>query len=528
MDSPPPSDLPPQTSGTAPAPTASNLENEVDTWRRTGIFPFPELGLGPEYSFSALETNELRLLHHISSIYRDLARMNMLQYVPWIQRLPDFLAIANWREFVMHAILALSATHLAYVTGSPSTDRMALEHRQKSLEGLSTAMGELSQSAGEFFQPNADALLAAQLLLSWQVKEWSEWTSLTSGMPTVLSSFSPWQQSSNLAAFIDEDVIFRPASYMREPAIVHGGAPYLAEDDPSISEAIDALRILCGHLPDNTPLRHHLEEALQACDDVRTWSAKVQPNQLFEKVQPLRARILWMPVRIIRSAGAMGRLEMISLAHLYAAAMAIDASLPEMGGAGFGAVTSKPLQEILQLQALQHDDLLHFPNLMAARSQPQSSTHSTLDFLQAEQIHSHHNSPYLQPAQGSSAPSTPGFTDRFAMLATHSTEDLSVPPSPFLQYTSTSSRRQSQLIEHSPRPTSIHSQYSYHSHHDSRGSFSPGPSATWPTYLADSPAFSPETLPWSSNEEQQGSLFTEPLSGYSTGRGFVSPAQIWT
>jgi hypothetical protein len=83
-------------------------------------------------------------------------------------RLPTsrFLKIGIDYDFVMHALLALSATHLAWLTDCPLTANMAYEHRGIALKGLHEAIGAFSRQ-------NSDAVLAASLLLSWQATDWS-------------------------------------------------------------------------------------------------------------------------------------------------------------------------------------------------------------------------------------------------------------------------------------------------------------------------------------------------------------------
>ncbi len=76
-----------------------------------------------------------------------------------------FLKIGTDYGFVMHALLALSATHLAWLTDCPLTANMAYEHRGIALKGLHEAIGSFSRQ-------NSDAVLAASLLLSWQATEW--------------------------------------------------------------------------------------------------------------------------------------------------------------------------------------------------------------------------------------------------------------------------------------------------------------------------------------------------------------------
>jgi transcription factor-like protein len=77
----------------------------------------------------------------------------------------SFLEIGATYGFVMHSLLALSASHLAWLTGCPLTANMVFEHRGIALKGLRNAIGS-------FLRENSDAILAASLLLSWQATEW--------------------------------------------------------------------------------------------------------------------------------------------------------------------------------------------------------------------------------------------------------------------------------------------------------------------------------------------------------------------
>jgi len=65
----------------------------------------------------------------------------------------------------MSSILALSATHMAWMTNSQETHNLAYFHRGVALKGLQEAIGNFSQA-------NSDAILAASILLSWQVSDW--------------------------------------------------------------------------------------------------------------------------------------------------------------------------------------------------------------------------------------------------------------------------------------------------------------------------------------------------------------------
>lgn len=65
----------------------------------------------------------------------------------------------------MSALLALSASHLAWRTKNSDTNNLAYHHRGVALKGLHEAIGVFSPE-------NAEAILAASILLSWQATEW--------------------------------------------------------------------------------------------------------------------------------------------------------------------------------------------------------------------------------------------------------------------------------------------------------------------------------------------------------------------
>lgn len=77
----------------------------------------------------------------------------------------SFLGLAVTSDFVMSAVLAFSASHLAYMTGNKETESVAFHHRGMAFKGLQSAMAGFSKE-------NSNAILAASILLSWQVTDW--------------------------------------------------------------------------------------------------------------------------------------------------------------------------------------------------------------------------------------------------------------------------------------------------------------------------------------------------------------------
>jgi len=75
------------------------------------------------------------------------------------------IKIGATESYVMHALLAFSAMHIAFLTGCPLVGSMAYEHKGIALKGLQEAISSFSRET-------SDAILAASLVLSWQATDW--------------------------------------------------------------------------------------------------------------------------------------------------------------------------------------------------------------------------------------------------------------------------------------------------------------------------------------------------------------------
>ena len=78
---------------------------------------------------------------------------------------PSFLKLATEHEYVMHALLALAASHLSWTDSYQADLGRSFYHRAIALETL-------PHQVGDFSRENADAVLAASILLAWQETEW--------------------------------------------------------------------------------------------------------------------------------------------------------------------------------------------------------------------------------------------------------------------------------------------------------------------------------------------------------------------
>lgn len=80
-------------------------------------------------------------------------------------RYSRIIKIGATHEYVLNALLAFSAMHIARLNSCPVVGNISYEHRGKALKGLQEAIGSFSKD-------NSDAILAASLVLSWQATDW--------------------------------------------------------------------------------------------------------------------------------------------------------------------------------------------------------------------------------------------------------------------------------------------------------------------------------------------------------------------
>lgn len=255
----------------------------------------------------------------------------------------------------------------------------------------------------------------------------------------------------------------------------------LAFDQESLLLAGDALRRLVASPPKSNRLCQCLSEISAFTNDIQAYGATMTSDQIFEKLQSLRAWLFWLPVALVH-AERIDDADLILLAQLYTVALAVDSSFPELGGAGLGSLTADAIEQIdSKLRYRQSsrmsrnqnpaelDELMQCSRTMLAKYRLESAQHQPAPQMQ---LHGSPQSPYgfgklnlgSQPGTPGLAPSTPGWAPgtpagyppaglagNFSLMPNYSLEDLSVPASPFLLYSAPVSRRHSGLIEPPPR-----------------------------------------------------------------------------
>ena len=286
----------------------------------------------------------------------------------------------------------------------------------------------------------------------------------------VVQSMGPWKDQSRFATYIDEHHNF----FFPQPAT------FSLEDDQSLQQVTNALKQLCARMPTNQLSSRRLREILSFTQQIQDSSATMQSEQLFETLHPLREWLYFMPLTWIKEEQELSHSNLLLLAQLYSVALAVDSSIPELRGAALGSLVINALEAI--------DARLHYEPLHRSMGQQELAEiseimqHARLMITKArlettpDPVFVPPRMPGAQSPYGfnrlslGSAPGSPGtpsympgtpsgmpqmLAGGYPMMANTSFEDLSIPPSPFLQHDSPVSRPTSQLLETAIRPGSM-------------------------------------------------------------------------
>ncbi|OCL04102.1 hypothetical protein AOQ84DRAFT_417008 [Glonium stellatum] len=369
------------------------IEATVELWRQTGDFPFPELRVYPQPQWRAYSKTELRLIHHLSSISNEMFRSRTSKLTVWTDLMPKFLSVASSHPFVMHSILAFSASHLAWISQSTETRNLAFHHGGVALKGLHEGIANFSRA-------NSDAVLASSLLLAWQATDWRGWASLVTGTKTVINAMQPWRHESLFSEYIAEQ----------------GAIPYQSFMNPTGSlvtqearrEHLGIIQLIHSSLQRLQPylVRHDQEgkwvDQLKGyIERLRASSSPQTAEEQFSQLYALRKWLFWVPISLL--AARRGDVTvLLVLAHFYATALALEPMFPDVGPAFCANLALSPLEEIIRIiSTLQSTQSYSQPTqaavlMMDFPRDTASSYQSRREWArqQAEEIESVQQSPY--------------------------------------------------------------------------------------------------------------------------------------
>lgn len=302
-----------------------------------------------------------------------------------------------------------------------------------------------------------------------------------------------WQHLSKFAAFLD----VHPKFFSPHSAV-------MPLDDQAQVVAIHALRQLSARLPSVHPLASKAYEILDFAEDFQLSSKSMQTERIFEKLQPLRSWLFWMPVSLVK-ANDMSSSAMVLLAQLYTLALAIDSSIPELSGAALGTLGLQAIEQLDtklssklamavsgEMSTADLSRLMEYPRLTVTHNRLEEALSNETRSIGAK---GQDNSYCFHRLSVGSQPSTPNYPPPGSpgmLIPWHniSSEELSIPPSPFLHYGGHVSRRHSAFLETS----SLASDHSFDHSFDNRSLSAFDAHGDSPAYspAAFSPTFLPE------------------------------------
>ena len=314
----------------------AEIEATIDQWQRTGAFPFPGLNIFPTPNAQFLSVEDLRLIHHVASISHQLKCMDADGFTLWTRHIPKIIQIGATHKYVMHALLAFSAMHIAYLTECPLVGNMAYEHRGNALKGLQEAIGTFSRDT-------SDAILAASLVLSWQATDWRSWTQLMQGTRSVIEAMDAWKHESQFGDFIAETCTFPTAP--PSPTPDHKPSLPGQEDLDVFTRTLHQLQKVETYLKQNREDTKGIAQLTTFLKGAR----KVHPNlsvaQQFERLRPLRGWLFYLPVLYLQQTGGSPS-ALLVIAHYYTVALVMERLFPEIGAAYFGSLSIGPVENI--------------------------------------------------------------------------------------------------------------------------------------------------------------------------------------
>jgi hypothetical protein len=338
------------------------IEAAIDAWIETGVFPFPNMGVDPAPDPKAFTKEELRLMYHVAALYDKLAATDTVQYSIWAREIPKILRIGSKHRFVMHGLLALSASHMSHQTGDAAIGKTMLDQSGMAMSGFQSAMTAISPDS-------ADALLAASNVLSWQVTTWREWTGHNTGSSAITEEIHNNKWHTQFDDIVADSINFPTSPPSPTPD------RKIRQASPSDLEALNMAQTylvkLEAHLKQKKASPKLVSQLLGFVKAVRKVPTYRSPEEQFERLRSLREWLMWLPVDQLEQNGLKADL-LVTVAHYYAVALIVERLFPEMASVYCASLLIKPISRIFEtLRSMErhaapgevrgHVELMNFP-----------------------------------------------------------------------------------------------------------------------------------------------------------------------
>ena len=159
----------------------------------------------------------------------------------------------------------------------------------------------------------------------------------------VIEAMDSWKHLSQFTDFIAESSTFptAPAS----PGPEHKPSQPGEDDLNAYRRTLEHIQKVESHLKHSKEDPTQIQRLISFLKGTRKISPTLSIAQQYERLQPLRTWLFWMPVGYLQRFGGSGN-SLIVIAHLYTVALMMERLFPEIGAAYFGSLSIGPVEEI--------------------------------------------------------------------------------------------------------------------------------------------------------------------------------------
>ena len=267
-----------------------------------------------------------------------------------------------------------------------------------------------------------------------------------------------WAHESELATHLnDQRAVWKARMSRSNPG---------PDDLNRLDSASYTLQRLRQHFSQNQELAARISQLLNFTVTLRNDYPLQVPEEAFERLQPLRSWLFWLPPMMFR-AGQFELGAMAVLSHFFAVALTLEPLFPELGAAFIGTMSISPMEDMQHLLIARRIDHPHDTSIQAALSLMDFPSQALLDYKQRQEVmvqnaetiyRSAPHSPYgiqdLQLAYSTEAAGGPLGAYEGSPISSSATLNIpAVPRSPYFDPTATAS---------DSKRHSSHSQYMGH------------------------------------------------------------------
>ena len=286
-------------------------------------------------------------MHHICTISSSLELSKKAKAALWGSELPRFLRLGCSFDFLAHSIMAMAASHVAWLTKSIEVDSVAANYQSLASKGIREALTHFSRE-------NADAILASSILLSVQVSEWRSFKAIGQGISAVISAMEPWKEESAFLSHLEMQV-----KRLLTPITLGSSSAPLEESifdvNNLLRECINSLSALEPLVKDRPELARLVRDLCNFSEKAQTYNSSLPLPAQYKTMHFLRGWLHRLPASLVDVTKG-DIIVLVTLAYFFAVALTVAPLYPVINQIHFVNIRVAAIINIHQgvLDALVH------------------------------------------------------------------------------------------------------------------------------------------------------------------------------